>query len=231
MKGKIMRKTLTILTTSLIALTSAKEAQADAWKSGFYVGAQGGYQHMKSKNQMEYDDGINIENFKKSASSNGGYGGLQFGYRHFFPKKIFTSLNLAGGINSNKTKAIADDSSGTDVLNKLERQYTFSPSIQVGKAFTENMLGFLQFSFPISRMKLTANDGYEQVSKRMTQIGFAPGVGIEKKITQQISTSILAAYEFGVTREQNLFFTDERRNSNKIRVRAASLLVGINYNF
>ena len=185
-----MKRTLTILTTSLIALTSAKEVQADAWKSGFYVGAQGGVIHTKDKFTTIFD-GLTSGTAVKSKSDNNITAGPFFGYNHFLKNRAFIGFELAGAFYNTKTRWVEHGTFGEYAHHTLQARYSIQPAIHLGYGFNDSFAGYVKLGVDWANYRYKIRTDQEvSITKKAFKKHFMPGIGLNYHISNRLDTRL-----------------------------------------
>lgn len=206
----IKKTTIGVLAFSVLA-TSYPAFAKNHYQTGFVAGGSIGYTAMR--NNVSKDGFVALPNFlgasKNTENAKGFLFSLDTGYRYLFAKDWLVALNLSVSKDFAKTKK-------TDVLVRTHnttvetsRLFHVTPSLMIGKIFSERWMVFADFGLSISRFKLKGSTAgaaplvAQKISKIFTKVGFAPAIGLEYSVNQNLAVTTKFTYEyFGATQKE-----------------------------
>ena len=255
-----MKNTLKLTTAVALALFAGTEAsQAHNFKSGFVAGGAVGYSHMtnrfsnSSSNTTRVNGaivGLTSAGVNSSKSSNAIAGSIFSGYRYITESGFAVGFNLGFGLDGSSVK-----NSGTvntmSFTNKLNRQFNITPALFLGKTIGNSWMIFTELGLSVSRFKFksthTETAGTNQttsINKSFTKVGFAPTLGAEFAVNENISVTGTATYEFFGSTKKDLGGTNRSvtvagpittsnttENGVKVKPRYFTMKIGMLYKF
>ena len=216
-----MKNTLKLTTAVALALALNATPSHANFKSGFVVGGALGYSHMGTRftNNSSESAFIGVAAQSSSArttevtsSASSIIGSLSAGYRYITESGFAIGFNLGVSKDGNTSK---DNGTLTTVnsiayTTKLNRQFQITPALFIGQRVADNWMVFTELGLSISRFKLKAErtataantNPVAASNKSFTKVGFAPTIGVECALSDRISVTGTATYEyFGSTKK------------------------------
>ncbi len=246
---------LTTATALAVALSATPSNANNAFfKSGFVAGAAIGYSKMGGKIKNESNEQAfnpaplsNVTNFTNSnINSSSLIGSLFAGYRHITESGFVLGCNLGLSVDGN-SKKISGKNNNTTFNTKLTRQFQITPAFLIGKTLAERWMIFTELGLSISRFKLKststdtrpAPNATIHTNKSFTRVGFAPAIGTEYAINQNLAVMGKLTYEYFGNMKKNIGNTDvtpgaiQFKTDNNVHVRTSyfTAKVGVLYKF
>jgi hypothetical protein len=177
------------------------------YHTGFYGGALVGWSRMdvRVKDLFITDEELFESSLlTKKKHKDSVIGELLVGGRYVFHSlcddPTTVALEVSGTLDDNKVKSNLNHvTGGPDSQIKFKREYAIIPSLVFGKVFCCHWHGFFKIGLGISRFKTkytNLNDTTITFSKKKTQVGVVPALGLEYAINKCISLVGTAAYEW-----------------------------------
>jgi len=167
------------------------------FKTGFYGGAQLGYEYMNTKLKSRFDNGSGAT-YRHSGTeeTSGLLAEVYAGGRYLYSNCMMLGLELGGVFNTNAAKkTLSYPNEPASFKLRSKRLYGIIPSFVVGKVFQERFMVYGKAGIAISgfESEITDRSANRKFSKDKTLVGFAPSIGLEYAVT----TSASARFELG----------------------------------
>tara|TARA_R110002095_G_scaffold208153_1_gene193668 strand:- start:275 stop:991 length:717 start_codon:yes stop_codon:yes gene_type:complete len=236
-----MKKTFTLLTTCLLLSTPLKAEGENLSQSGFFIGAQAGYNYLGTKVDTTSSLAdlvipvISSVSDRKFVRVHSFIGGGLFGYLWSLNRACFAGVELEGNFdNMELKKRFAQN--GQNFQYNICRQFNLVPSFIIGAYLHERLKCFLKLGFALSSLDYSVKnitDGIK-ISHRRLEVGFAPSLVQEFQVNKNIAVLATATYEF--YKKSNVTFlgtispvTPVDNNVLKARLNNFSLKFGLKY--
>ncbi len=167
------------------------------YKTGFYGGAQLGYEYMHTKLKAHFDNGSGVT-YRRSGTeeTSGLLAEVYAGYRYLYSNCMMLGFELGGVFNTNAARERLNyPNEPANFKLRSKRLFGIIPSVVVGKVFQERFMVYGKAGLAISgfESKIEHTNTNQQYTKDKTLVGFAPSLGLEYAVT----TSASARFELG----------------------------------
>lgn len=178
---------------------------SDYFKSGFYVGLQGGYSSTRTRlNAVGPDYFSNELNSYGpiNGDDNNFVGEVFAGARYTYSNCFVGGFELGGQFNSSKiNRNLVGDLQGGQPGSYslgLNHNFTLTPSLVFGRVLGERVFLYGKVGASITNFELNATDSNATFIGRSTKsvIGFAPAVGLEYAFSKFLSTRVELGGQF-----------------------------------
>jgi len=210
-----------LITTAFCILTSTNFAQAEALKSGAYIGVDAIRSYVKHQYLAEDtpDELAEINGARSSAKSNGF--GANLGYR-FASNKFFIAPEIFFNYLKNSAKDFDYANDPAVVNNRLEITHSYGAKVNFGANLFSKLNAFVNIGTSNVDFVFT---GYDQntVRNSMAQFVMVYGGGLSFDISDHLT--LKASYDW------SQFSTRYDFNVEKNRILLQTIKMGIAYNF
>jgi opacity protein-like surface antigen len=190
------------------SIQATPATQTSCFKSGFYIGAQGGWSKMDVKVRNDFDSApggapATRENLSTSASSV--VMDALVGGRYFTPNGFMGGVDFTASFSNHKSEtrfsagAVFAPPLARQLRVDISRQNTFIPSLVIGWTPKSTFLIYGKVGLGIAQFKTTvfnSNAGGESFTQRKTKYGIVPSIGLEHSLSQSFSVNMSLSYEY-----------------------------------
>jgi opacity protein-like surface antigen len=200
-----MKKILSVLLTSAALLpVSINTVNANAFSSGFYVGANFGGGMGSGKYSINYTPAGQGSD-SGDLGLKGIRGGLHFGYDYLATKVFLLGLEVSGDFSNTKgeqTRADAAAPVNTQTLS-AKRKDAFALALRIGGIVHQSYLGYLKVGIETAKWETSLTSGPAAVtayttkssdSKKERLTGLVLGLGAETMLTKNVSAGLEWTY-------------------------------------
>lgn len=183
----MLRNLFSILLKALavsVALVSFSSANAsNPWTQRFYGGLSLGAASLNTKNNLS----VHASNVSKRTNDTNVYGELIGGYE-VSNQNIFLALETDIGLSSAATEELLTIA-GVQHPFTIESKNGFGFAAHIGKPIDQNHRVYLKLGVEIKKFQaeLKGLNRFTDHKKLFNAVGFVPGIGIEKKLTDTVN--------------------------------------------
>lgn len=197
-----MKKTIAFVAVCLLNSAPLKAEEDRLSQSGFFVGAQAGYNYLGTKMDRTSNTPVNalvalsVSN-KKYKRAHSFTGGVLIGYLREINQRFFAGVDLEGNFDTIDLKQKFSQNL-QDFEYKACRQFNFLPSFIIGAQLGERFKLFLKLGFALSSFEYSVKNNTDniKITRRLFEVGLAPSLVNEFKINQNFAVLATATYEF-----------------------------------
>ena len=243
---KVTTTTTTHSQTNMHNTTSMPHHHGHYFKSGFMAGVHAGYSHGHGRFDSSFTDNTTTPPTNATASSRARSSSVLFGVHGGYLHMLHNGYTLGGQLifsmfGNSKMSTNVDHSlfnRSYVFSNSLKRNYTFTPSLNVGKVFWHCYHAYVGLGMGITRFEheVTNTTSGLSVKSNNTKIGFVPSLGLDYALDHHFIIGTNLSYEFyrNVNNTYNSPDVSTLVNSSynsKIRPQYFNARIGITYKF
>jgi outer membrane immunogenic protein len=149
-------------------------------QSGFYVGAQAGYDFYSVRKNISLDGGVFTSN--PTIAATGAIGGLFLGYGQYFNDMWYLGIEGAGNATGASNSWSATSAAGT-VNTKYSASSSWNLAVLPGLKLNVNSLLYVRLGYAWDRVKGQITTPTTSGSKSQWSNGFMYGLGLESVLS------------------------------------------------
>jgi opacity protein-like surface antigen len=183
-KENFMLKVILKVLSVSVVLSSITYAN-NPWDPRLYAGVSLGGTSLKSQNTFNVQNMGNIQASKK-ASGNSVHGDLIGGYE-ISNKIMFAGIEVHAGLSNLATESLLDIA-GVQHPFTIESTSGCGVALHVGKFVDQEHRVYLKAGLDVKNFNahLKGNNRFANHTKSFRNIGFVPGIGVEKKLSDTV---------------------------------------------